>query len=421
MKIPIVLSRFAEKRSILFDVTAIRSQFPILNTRIGKYPLIYFDNGATSQKPQVVIDTIQQYYLHENANIHRGVHYLSQQATEAYENARSIIQNYLGARHSHEVIFTSGTTAGINLVASSFGRTLQQGDEILITEMEHHSNIVPWQMIASERGLVLRYIPITASGELDLTALDALLSTRTKLVSVTHISNALGTINPIEMLIARAHAVGAKVLIDAAQSLQHLAVNVQALDCDFLVFSGHKVFGPTGTGILYGKEELLNSLPPYQGGGDMIKTVSMTQTVYNELPHKFEAGTPHIAGGIALGRAIAWLSELDMPAVATYEHSLLQDATEKIKTLPGVRIYGEAQNKSSILSFLIDGTHPYDVGTLLNQQGIAVRTGHHCAQPVMDHYAIPGTIRASFCFYNTHSEIDQFVDALHRAAKMLRA
>lgn len=388
--------------------------------QIGKYPLIYFDNGATSQKPQVVIDAINHYYSQQNANIHRGVHHLSQLATELYENARICIQNYLGARYSHEIIFTSGTTGGINLVAHSFGKLLKPGDEILITEMEHHSNIVPWQMIAAERNLVLRYIPITPNGELDLSNLDTLLNERTKLVSLAHISNALGTINPVQDLISKAHAKGARVFLDAAQSIQHLAVNVQELDCDFLVFSGHKVFGPTGTGILYGKEELLHAMPPYQGGGDMIKTVSMTQTTYNDLPHKFEAGTPHISGGIALGTAIDWLSKLDLAAIAVYEQELLAHATRKLLEIEGAEIYGTASHKSSILSFLVKGTHPYDVGTLLNQQGIAVRTGHHCAQPVMDYFKIPGTIRASFCFYNTKSEIDFFTDALKRAVHMLR-
>ena len=405
----------------LFDVAAIRSQFPILNTQIGKYPLIYFDNGATAQKPQVVIDAIDAYYTKQNANIHRGVHHLSQLATEEYEQSRNFIQQYLGARYPHEILFTAGTTAGINLVAHSFGKMLKKGDEILITQMEHHSNIVPWQMLCEERELTLRYIPLTPSGELDLSTIDTLLNGKTKLLSVTHISNSLGTINPIEMLIAKAHAVGAKVLIDAAQSLQHMRVNVQELDCDFLVFSGHKTFAPTGTGILYGKEELLNSMPPYQGGGDMIKTVTLEKTEYNDLPHKFEAGTPHIEGGIVLGKAMQWISQLDMKAVAAYEHELLTYATQRIHEIEGITIYGTAKNKSSILSFLADGTHPYDVGTLLNQQGIAVRTGHHCAQPVMDYFKIPGTIRASFAFYNTKAEIDFFMEALKKAVNMLRA
>jgi cysteine desulfurase/selenocysteine lyase len=388
--------------------------------RIGKNPLIYFDNGATSQKPNVVIEAERDFYLSENANIHRGVHHLSQLATEKYENAREIIRNYLSAKFSHEIIFTSGTTAGINLVASSFGKLLQKGDEILITQMEHHSNIVPWQMIAEERELKLKFIPMLKNGELDLGQLNNLLSSKTKLVAVTHVSNALGTINPIREIIEKAHNVGAVVLIDAAQSLQHFKLNVQELDCDFLVFSGHKVFAPTGTGILYAKENLLNKMPPYMGGGDMIKTVTMEKTEYNELPHKFEAGTPNIAGGIVLGKAIEWLSQFDLKEIEKYEHELLEYATEKLKKIPGAVVYGEAKNKSSILSFLIEGTHPYDVGTLLNQQGVAVRTGHHCAQPVMDFFGIPGTIRASFSFYNTREEIDYFINALNKAVNMLK-
>lgn len=404
----------------MFNPSDIRNQFPILKTKLGNYSLIYFDNGATSQKPQCVIDEIQRYYANENANIHRGVHHLSQLATEKYEQAREAIRKFLGAKHNHEIIFTSGTTAGINLVASSFGKTLKTGDEILITQMEHHSNIVPWQMLAEEKRLILKYISLTKSGELDLDEVETLINSRTKLVSMTHVSNALGTINPIEKIIALAHKHGAKVLIDAAQSLQHFQVDVQKLDCDFLVFSGHKIFGPTGVGILYGKEEILNSMPPYQGGGDMIKTVTMQKTVYNDLPHKFEAGTPNIEGGICLGKAIEWFSELDLKSIANYEHELLEYATKRISEIDGVVIYGTSKNKSSILSFLIEGTHPYDVGTLLNQQGIAVRTGHHCTQPIMDFFGIPGTIRASFCFYNTKEEIDFFIEALKRSVKMLK-
>lgn len=363
---------------------------------------------------------MDNYYRNQNANIHRGVHHLSQLATEAYENARNQIQTFIGAKHSHEIIFTSGTTAGINLVSQSFGRLLAAGDEILITQMEHHSNIVPWQMIAQERHLVVKYIPILPSGDLDLGELDNLLTAKTKLLAVTHISNALGTINPIRELIKRAHEVGAVVLVDGAQSLQHTKVNAQELDCDFLVFSGHKVFGPTGSGVLYGKENLLNKMPPYQGGGDMIKTVTLQGTTYNDLPHKFEAGTPHIAGGIGLGIALEWLGKLNITDVESYERKLLQYATDEIMKLDGITLYGTSQTKSGILSFLADGLHPYDVGTLLNQQGIAVRTGHHCAQPVMDFYKIPGTIRASFCFYNTVDEVDIFIAALKRSLTMLR-
>ena len=402
-----------------FSVDDIRAQFPILQTKIGKYPLVYFDNGATSQKPQVVIDCIDQYYSAENANIHRGVHHLSQVSTTNYENARKTIQAYLNAEKSEEIIFTKGTTDGINLIAQSFGRMLNAGDEILITEMEHHSNIVPWQMVAQERGLVVKYIPINEAGELKLEVLEELLTDRTKLVSVTHVSNALGTINPIEKIIEAAHKIGAKVVIDAAQSLQHFKVDVQALDCDFMVFSGHKIFGPTGVGILYGKADLLNAMPPYQGGGDMIKTVSMKATTYNDLPHKFEAGTPNIVGGIGLGKAIEWLSSLDLLAIQAHENDLLAYATSALEAIPNLKIYGTAAHKSSKISFLIEGTHPYDIGTLLNQQGVALRTGHHCTQPIMDFFEIPGTIRASFSFYNTREEIDHFINALKKALAML--
>ena len=402
------------------DIAQIRAQFPILNEKVGKYPLIYFDNGASSQKPQMVIDRIEKYYDKENANIHRGVHHLSQVSTDNYEIARKSIQQFIGAKHDHEIIFTSGTTEGINLVAHSFGRLLEKGDEIIITEMEHHSNIVPWQMKAEEFGLTIKYVPLLENGELDWDQLDTLITDKTRLLSFTHISNSLGTINPIKEIIAKAKSKGVKVLIDAAQSLQHMRVDVQDLDCDFMVFSGHKIFGPTGIGILYGKEEILNKMPPYKGGGDMIKTVKMEGTEYNELPFKFEAGTPNIIGGIALGTAIDWMSELDYEQLQQHEAELLKYATEKLKQIEGTVIYGNATNKSSILSFLIEGTHPYDIGTLLNQQGIAVRTGHHCTQPVMDFFGIPGTIRASFSLYNTKEEIDLFIDALKKAVNMLK-
>jgi cysteine desulfurase/selenocysteine lyase len=402
------------------NVADIRKEFPILSTTVGKYPLVYFDNGATSQKPQKVIDTINRYYTLENANIHRGVHYLSQISTDHYEAARKSIQHHLNAGAEHEIIFTKGTTDGINLVAQCFGELLTEGDEILITELEHHSNIVPWQMLAERKRLTLRFIPMLENGELDLNELDQLINSKTKLISITHISNALGTINPIEEIIHKGHEVGAKVLIDAAQSLQHMMVDVQQLDCDFLVFSGHKVFGPTGVGVLYGKTEILNAMPPYQGGGDMIKSVSMERTEYNELPHKFEAGTPHIIGGIGLGAAIEWLSKLDFEAIQKHEQELLAYATEKLQQFEGLKIYGEGEHKSSVISFLIEGTHPYDIGTLLNQQGIAVRTGHHCTQPIMKFFGIPGTIRASFSFYNTKEEVDRFINALEKAVQMLK-
>jgi cysteine desulfurase/selenocysteine lyase len=405
---------------VVFDIEKIRAQFPILKQKINGKQLVYFDNGATSQKPQVVIDRLNDYYSNENANIHRGVHTLSQEATTAYEEARISIQRYLGAKHSHEIIFTKGTTDSVNLVAFSFGELLQSGDEIIITAMEHHSNIVPWQMLCERKGCVLKFIPMSTKGELDLDAYSKLLSSKTKLVAVTHVSNALGTVNDVELIIKAAHNVGAKVLIDGAQSIQHMPVNVVDLDCDFYAFSGHKLFGPTGVGVLYGKEDLLNAMLPYQGGGDMIKEVTLEKTTYNSLPHKFEAGTPHIAGGIGLGTAFEFLNTLDMEAVQEHEKELLDYATQQLEAIEGIQFYGEAKEKVSVVSFLIEGTHPYDVGTLLDKMGIAVRTGHHCTQPIMDFYKIPGTIRASFAFYNTKEEVDIFIKALERAIGMLR-
>jgi len=403
-----------------FEVDKIRAQFPILKQTMGKYPLVYLDNGATTQKPQVVIDAITAYYTTQNSNIHRGVHTLSQNATIAYEGAREIIQKHINASKSYECIFTKGTTDGINLVAHTLGKTIEKGDEIIISALEHHSNIVPWQFLVEEKGAVLKVIPMNQEGELDMKAFEVLVTKKTKIVSVTHVSNALGTINPIKEMVKIAHQVGALFLVDAAQSLQHFSVDVQDLDCDFMVFSGHKLFAPTGVGILYGKENVLNNLPPYQGGGDMIKTVTFEKTTYNELPHKFEAGTPNIVGGIALGVAIKWLSEMNLKEVQLYEDSLLQYATSEIIKIDGVQLYGTAKHKSGILSFLIEGLHPYDVGTLLNQQGVAVRTGHHCTQPIMDYYKIPGTIRVSFSLYNTIADVDAFIKALNRAVNMLR-
>jgi cysteine desulfurase/selenocysteine lyase len=403
-----------------FDVNTIRAQFPILKQSMGKYPLVYLDNGATTQKPQVVIDDITNYYTNQNSNIHRGVHTLSKNATTAYEGARDIIQKHINAKHNYECIFTKGTTDGINLVAHSLGKSIKEGDEIIISALEHHSNIVPWQFLVEEKGAVLKVIPMNQAGELDLVEYKNLLSSKTNIVSVTHVSNALGTIVPVKEMITLAHQHKALFLLDAAQSLQHFSVDVQDLDCDFMVFSGHKLFAPTGVGVLYGKESVLNNLPPYQGGGDMIKTVTFEKTTYNELPHKFEAGTPNIAGGIGLGSAVKWLSELDLTEVQKYEDDLLAYATEQIKNIEGVRLYGTAANKSSVLSFLIDGLHPYDVGTLLNQQGVAVRTGHHCTQPIMDFYKIPGTIRASFSLYNTKADVDAFINALKKAVNMLK-
>lgn len=403
-----------------FDIEDIRRQFPTLHRDVYGKPLIYFDNGATSQKPQVVIDAINQYYTLENANIHRGVHFLSQKATDAYEEARKIVQQFIHAKHDHEVIFTKGTTDGINLVASCFGELLSAGDEIIISGMEHHSNIVPWQMLCERKKLILKVIPILDNGELDMEAFEKLLSNRTKLVAVTHISNTLGTINPVKNIIEKAHAVGAKVLLDGAQSIQHLQINVQELDCDFYVFSSHKVFGPTGAGVLYGKEVILNEMPPYQGGGDMIAKVTFEKTTYNELPFKFEAGTPHIIGGIATGTALKYLSSLDSEAIHKHEMELLHFAQEELLKIEGLRIIGTAKEKTSVVSFVIDGLHPFDIGTLLDKQGIAVRTGHHCTQPLMDRFKIPGTVRASFAFYNTKEEVEVFLKALNRSVEMLR-
>ena len=403
-----------------FNVREIREQFPALRQLIYNKNLIYFDNGATSQKPQVVLDAINTYYSKDNANIHRGVHYMSQKATTEYETARKTIQTYLHAKKSEEIIFTKGTTDGINLVASSYGELLSAGDEILITAMEHHSNIVPWQMLCERKNLTLRVAPINKKGELILEEFDKLLSTKTKLVALTHISNTLGTINPVKELIQKAHAVGAKVLVDGAQSIQHMPIDVIDMDCDFFVFSGHKVFGPTGIGVLYGKEALLDKMPPYQGGGDMIAKVTFERTTYNELPFKFEAGTPHIAGGICLGKAFEFLSTIDMVAVQQYEKELAEYAQDLLDTFEGMRIIGEAKKKTSVVSFVMDGIHPFDIGTLLDKQGIAVRTGHHCTQPLMDFYGIPGTVRASFAFYNTRQEVDTFIAAVERSINMLK-
>jgi len=402
-----------------FNVGEIRKSFPNLGRNIGNKELIYFDNGATTHKHISVIDRIYDFYSNENSNIHRGVHTLSQEATSAYEDARIKIQKYINAKHGYEVIFTKGTTDSINLVAFSFGEFVNEGDEILITALEHHSNIVPWQMLCERKKAVLKYIPINQKGELILDDLDHLLSEKTKLIAVNHISNALGTINDIETIILKGHGVGAKVLIDGAQSIQHMNVDVQDLDCDFYAFSGHKLFGPTGVGILYGKEELLNAMPPYQGGGDMIKEVTLEKTTYNELPHKFEAGTPNIAGGIGLGTAFDFLASIDMKMVQEHENELLNYTTEQLKSIKGVKIYGESKHKTSVISFLVEGTHPYDVGTLLDKMGIAVRTGHHCTQPIMDYFKIPGTIRVSFALYNTKEEVDHFIQALRKVTSML--
>ncbi len=410
-----------EATTYKLNVEEIRKDFPILHRQVNGKPLVYFDNGATSQKPQQVIDVINRYYQHENSNIHRGIHTLSQEATDAYEKARTTVQQFINAKHHHEVIFTSGTTGSINLVASSFGKKhLQAGDEIIISTMEHHSNIVPWQMICEEKGAILKVIPISDKGELLMDEFEKLLSSKTKLVSITHVSNTLGTINPVKEIIKLAKAVGAAILIDGAQAVPHTKVDVQALDCDFYAFSAHKMFGPTGVGILYGKEAILNDLPPYQGGGDMIKTVTFEKTTYNELPHKFEAGTPNIVGGLGLAAAIDYMNNIGIANIEAYEHELLSHATEKIKQIEGIRIIGEAANKASVLSFLVDGTHPSDIGMIIDKLGIAIRTGHHCTEPLMNRFDIPGTARASFAFYNTKEEIDVFIKALERAVNMLR-
>ena len=397
----------------------IRADFPILQTKIHNKPLVYFDNAATTQKPKIVIDRIRDYYENENANIHRGVHHLSQVATQDYENARSRIQKYIGAAKSEEIIFTKGTTDGINLVASSFGALLKEGDEILISAMEHHSNIVPWQLLADSKKLQLKVIPIHEDGTLIMDAFDQLLSEKTKLVSITHISNTLGTINPIESIISKSHAVGAKVLIDGAQSIQHGDIDVSSLNCDFFVFSGHKIFGPTGIGVIYGKEKLLEEMPPYQGGGDMIKNVSFEKTTFNELPFKFEAGTPNIIGGIALGTAIEYIESIDRKSAFDYEKTLLEYAEKELLKIEDVQVFGNSSEKTSLVSFNVGSIHPFDLGTLLDKQGIAVRTGHHCTQPLMDFYNIPGTIRASFSIYNTVEEVELFLDALRRAITVL--
>lgn len=403
-----------------FDVESIRKDFPTLHREVYGKPLVYLDNGATAQKPQLVIDAISKYYSNDNSNIHRGVHYLSQFATEAYEQARKTIQKYINAPLDEEVIFTKGTTDSINLIAFSLGETLTEGDEIIISEMEHHSNIVPWQMLCERKGCTLKVVPINDNGELIMDEFKTMLSDRTKLVSVTHISNTLGTINPVEDIIELAHQKGALVLIDGAQSIQHLKVDVQELDCDFYVFSGHKVFGPTGVGILYGKKAILDELPPYQGGGDMIAKVSFEKTTYNVLPFKFEAGTPHIAGGICLATAFEYLNSLDIEALQQHEEELGKYAQSELENIDGVRIIGTAKNKISVVSFVVDGIHPFDIGTLLDKQGIAVRTGHHCTQPLMDRFNIPGTVRASFAFYNTKEEVDTFINATKRSISMLK-
>ncbi|NBC57722.1 MAG: SufS family cysteine desulfurase [Bacteroidetes bacterium] len=403
-----------------FDVTKIRQDFPILNRKVNGKPLVYFDNAATSQTPQQVIDCIVDYYQNYNANIHRGVHALSQEATDAYEKARQIIQQHFNAKESKEIILTAGTTHSINLVANGFEKFLQKGDEILVSGLEHHSNIVPWQMLCEKTGALLKVLPMSETGTLNMSQFEVMLNPNTKLVMVNHVSNALGTINPIQQIIKKAHDFGAKVLVDGAQSAPHLKADVQALDVDFYTCSAHKICGPTGIGMLYGKRELLEALPPYQGGGEMIDQVSFEKTTYAGLPNKFEAGTPNICGGIAFGRAINYMNEIGFENIQAYEHELLLYATKRLEEFDNIIIYGTSpEQKTAVISFNFEGLHPYDVGTLVDKMGIAVRTGHHCAQPIMEFFKIPGTIRASFSFYNTKEEIDLMIDALKKANSML--
>ena len=404
---------------MVFDVESIRKDFPILNRKVNGKPLVYLDNAATSQTPQQVIDVIVDYYSNYNANIHRGVHALSQEATDAYEEARIKIQKHFNAAKSYEIILTAGTTHAINLIANGYSALLQKGDEVLVSALEHHSNIVPWQMLCEKTGAILKVIPMNEEGELIMSEYDKLLTTNTKLVFVNHISNALGTINPVKYIIDEAHKVGAAVLIDGAQACPHVKPNVEELDVDFYVASAHKICGPTGVGMLYGKEKWLNRLPPYQGGGEMIAEVSFEKTPYADLPHKFEAGTPNVSGGIAFGVALDYMNTIGFSEIAAYENELLEYATDKLLEIEGLKIYGTSKNKTSVISFNLEGIHPYDIGSIIDKLGIAVRTGHHCAQPIMDYYKIPGTVRASFSFYNTKEEIDVFIEALLRAKTML--
>ncbi len=403
------------------DILHIREQFPVLNRLVHKRPLVYFDNAATSQKPQRVIDALTDYYSNYNANIHRGIHSLAEEATSAYESTRVAVKDFLGAKYSEEIIFTRGTTESINLVAFTWGRkNIQEGDEIIISGLEHHSNIVPWQMVCEEKKGILKVIPVSDEGEISVEDFKNLLSPRTKLVSIAHVSNALGTINPVEEIICLAHKAGAIVLIDGAQSAVHLDIDVQKMDCDFFAFSGHKVYGPTGIGVLYGKKEILEEMPVFMGGGEMIKEVTFEKTTYNELPYKYEAGTPNIADTIALKYALEFTKEINRVFGKNHEHELLEYATAQLKQIDGLEIIGRAKNKIGVISFIIKGIHPQDIGVLLDNQGVAVRTGHHCTQPLMKRFGIPGTVRASFAVYNTVEEIDIFITALHKAIKMLK-
>ena len=403
----------------MININDIRHQFPTLHQKVNGYPLVYLDNGATTHKPQVVIDAISQYYEKLNSNIHRGVHFLSQKATDAYEASRETIRQHLNAQHLYEIIFTKGNTEAINLVANGFGQILQNGDEILVSAMEHHSNIVPWQMACKNSSATLKVIPMDKKGVLDMESYKNLLSSKTKVVAVNHISNALGTINPVKEMIKWAHKVGAVVLIDGAQAGPHCKIDVQNLDADFYCISGHKLYGPTGIGALYGKEEWLKKLPPYQGGGEMIASVSFDKTSYADLPHKFEAGTPNIAGGIALKTAIDWVNQIGLDNIISHEKELIDYATNELSKIKDIRFIGQAKEKAGVISFLFGNFHPYDMGMILDKLGIAVRTGHHCAQPVMDQFSIPGTIRASFAVYNNAEDVNRLVDGVKKAQKML--
>ncbi len=408
------------KSNLTYDIDAIRADFPALHQEVNGSPLVYLDNGASTQKPRAVIDAITSFYTNDYANVHRGIHTLSQRATDQFEAARETVKNFINARQIEEVVFTSGTTDSINLIATSFGSTfIKRGDRILVSEMEHHSNIVPWQILAESKGAHVDVIPVLENGELDLQAFHDRLTERTKIVAITQVSNALGTINPVSEMTIAAHRVGAKIVLDGAQSIAHMPVDVQRLDCDFYVFSGHKIFGPTGIGVLYGKRELLEAMPPYRSGGDMIKTVSFSGTEYNVLPYKFEAGTPHIAGAIGLAAALNYLSLIGMDKVESYEHELLAYGTQEIEKLDGLQLIGTANNKAGILSFVIEGAHASDLGTLLDHQGVAIRVGHHCAMPVMEKFGLEATSRASLAMYNTKEDIDRLVAALKRSLAML--
>jgi cysteine desulfurase/selenocysteine lyase len=410
-----------EHHAVPFDVDRVREDFPILHETVQGRPLVYLDNAATTQKPSAVLDAIQQYYLHSNANIHRGVHTLSMRATDAHDDARATVQRFINAAHSEEIVFVRGATEGINLVAQSYGRThVGAGDEVVISAMEHHSNIVPWQILCEQTGAKLRVAPMNEAGELELERLESMLTDRTKLVAIVHVSNALGTVNPIKRIVELAHQRGIPVLVDAAQSVPHVRVDVQELGCDFLVFSGHKLYGPTGIGVIYGRRDLLNEMPPYQGGGDMISSVTFEKTVYNVLPYKFEAGTPDIAGAIGLKAAIDYVTGTGLDQIAAYEHDLLTYATTRLSEIPEVRLVGTARDKAGVVSFVVEGIHPHDVGTILDREGVAIRTGHHCAQPVMLFYRVPATARASLAFYNTREDIDALVAGVRKAIEVFQ-